>query len=130
MLTNQLAKNEYTYTVTDKDGNEVTYQSGAYSAVHKSDPIGRLPIILGDNPATDNECWPCYSHSSYFAEIPAEKIYDSEGELVENEIYKNYVDIWGKPKLDINNNPINNSLPILVTPKDKPQGSNYETNPF
>ena len=124
----QLAKNRY--TVTDKDGNEVTYQSSAYSAVHKADFVGRPPIILGGNPATGGECFKCYSHSSYFAEIPAEKIYDSEGELVENQLYKNCVDICGKPKLDINGNPINNSLPILVTPKGKPQGSNYETNPF
>ena len=51
----QLAKNGYTYVGIDKDGNEVVYQSGAYSAVHKADFVGRPPIILGGNPATGGE---------------------------------------------------------------------------
>lgn len=77
MLTNQLAKNGYTYTVTDEESNEVTYQSGAYSAVHKADFVGRPPIILGGNPATGGECIKCYSHSSYYAEVPTQYLMDS-----------------------------------------------------
>ncbi len=81
----QLAKNGYTYVGIDKDGNEVVYQSGAYSAVQKADFVGRPPIILGGNPATGGECWACYSHSSYFAEIPSQYLMNSQGQYINKE---------------------------------------------
>ena len=135
----QLAENGYTYTVTDKDGNEVTYQSGAYSAVHKADFVGRPPIILGGNPATGGECWTCYSHSSYFAEIPSQYLMNSQGQYIDksgkvvpeeqkidNKNYTDYIKICGKRKDDQNL-----SLPILVEPKKlfDSQGE-YNVNPF
>ena len=104
----QLAKNGYTYVGIDKDGNEVVYQSGAYSAVHKADFVGRPPIILGGNPATGGECWACYSHSSYYAEIPERYLMNNQGQYintnnrvvtekqrVETDSYREYIKIWG-----------------------------------
>ncbi|WP_298971574.1 hypothetical protein [uncultured Psychrobacter sp.] len=131
----QLAENGYTYTVTDEEGNEVTYQSGAYSAVHKADFVARPPIILGGNPATGGECWACYSHSSYFAEIPDEYLKDSNGNVIrdpttmrpiENSFYTDYVEKWFKP----NESNTNNSLPALVTPTTKKEDTYYEKNAF
>ena len=134
----QLAKNGYTYVGIDKEGNEVVYQSGAYSAVHKADFVGRPPIILGGNPATGGECWACYSHSSYFAEIPSEFLMNSQGQYinnagrvvterqkVSNPLYTDFTDKWGIP---IEN--INPSIPVLVKPKQTQSEGVYDESAF
>ena len=134
----QLAKNGYTYVGIDKDGNEIVYQSGAYSAVHKADFVGRPPIILGGNPATGGECWACYSHSSYYAEIPAEYLTNNQGQYinnagkvvsetqkVENPLYVDFVDKWGTPKDNINP-----SIPVLVKPKNPQLEGVYNEDAF
>ena len=134
----QLAKNGYTYVGIDKDGNETTYQNGAYSAVHKADFVGRPPIILGGNPATGGECWGCYSHSSYFAEIPNEYLTNSQGQYINNKgkvvpedqkvgnpDFEKFLDIWGEPKDNINP-----SIPVLVKPKNPQSEEVYDENPY
>lgn len=45
--------------------------------MHKADFVGRPPIILGGNPETGGECFKCYSHSSYYAEVPTQYLMDS-----------------------------------------------------
>ncbi|WP_298971580.1 hypothetical protein [uncultured Psychrobacter sp.] len=115
--------------------DKAIYQSGAYSAVHKADFVGRPPIILGGNPATGGECWACYSHSSYFAEIPDQYLKNSQGQYVNKEgvvvnkdkaiqtdDYQQYVDKWGLP--DGQNNL---SAPILVTPNSE---GNFNVKPY
>ena len=133
----QLAKNGYTYVGIDKDGNEVVYQSGAYSAVHKADFVGRPPLILGGNPATGGECWGCYSHSSYFAEIPSQYLRDNQGQYVNTngrvvtvkervvtDEYIEYEKIWGTP------NQTNLSAPILVKPTATNNEFKYNEKPY
>lgn len=61
---------------TGADGK--TYNSGSYSIVHNKDFIGNrstmwIPpfFLLGNNDTTQGTCKGfCYSHSSYFAEVP------------------------------------------------------------
>jgi len=133
----QLAENGYTYVGIDKDGNEVVYQSGAYSAVHKADFVGRPPIILGGNPATGGECWACYSHSSYYAEIPERYLMNNQGQYintnnrvvtekqrVETDSYREYIKIWGVP------NEKNLSAPVLTKPTDANKEFKYNEKPY
>ena len=64
-----LQKNGYTYTGADGK----TYNSGSYSIVHDKDFVGNkwIPFLLGTNDTTQGTCKGfCYSHSSYFAEVP------------------------------------------------------------
>ncbi|WOE32914.1 hemagglutinin repeat-containing protein [Acinetobacter sp. SAAs470] len=110
---NQLYKNGY----ISKDG----YYSSAYSAVHKSDPVGSIPGILGGNQRLPGNCFWCYSHSSYFAEIPPQQI-RVNGEKVDNELYKDYVKKWGEVDA---NNPINKSAPVLIRPNVKGAEEKY-----
>ena len=63
----------------------------AYSAVHQSDFVG---IPIGGNPATGGTCWLCYSHSSYYYDMPPETI-TVGGETKENPAYIDYVKKWG-----------------------------------
>ncbi|XDZ50095.1 hemagglutinin repeat-containing protein [Neisseriaceae bacterium CLB008] len=84
----------------------------AYSAVHETDFVGRSPLIAlrskyvtGGNPPTGGIYQPWfYSHSSYFYEMPPEKIIIN-GKIQENPLYKEYISAWGndpdasKPKL-------------------------------
>ena len=124
----QLRANGYSYT--DGDGN--VYQSSAYSAVHKADPIGRWRVLLGGNAATGGTCSWCYAHSSYYAEIPDEFLKDKMGNTVrdtfgqplENSLYKDFVDKWGPIE---NKQQYNKSQPILISPKD---GGNFNEKPF
>lgn len=121
---NQLRRNGYSYR--DKDGN--TYQSGVYSAVHKSDFVGNnwLLGVVGSNDTTSGACWPCYSHSSYYAEVPDKTIIDSNGNKIKNPAYEDFVKKWGEvnPK-----NPTNPSLPKLVKSKDS-NGEVFNDKPF
>lgn len=105
---NQLNKNGFTYQ--GKDGK--TYQSGAYSAVHHSDGVGLIPVLLGGNSSTGGNCILCYSHSSYFAEIPDEYLIDINGSLIKSSLYEQYEHIWGA----INSRKENLSIPTLVEP--------------
>ncbi len=91
-------------------------------ATHQADPVGRPPIILGGNSATGGDCWWCYSHSSYYGEVPEEFLkhtdntpkLDENGEKIKNPEYEKYTQIWGEPKTDTDGKPINSSLPKEV----------------
>ncbi|HDR1187018.1 TPA: hypothetical protein QB656_002121, partial [Pasteurella multocida] len=104
----QLKFNGYRYA--DKDGN--VYESSAYSAVHKADAIGNKWNLglMGFNESTGGTCWICYSHSSYYAEIPNEFIIKN-GIKERNLQYDEFTEKWGTPIKG--NNP---SIPILVKP--------------
>lgn len=110
------------------------YNSGAYSAVHETDFVGRtpliagrLPIVVGGNKATGGVGgWFKYSHSSYYVEIPKQFIIDKNGKEIENLEHGKFVRMWGKPI-----NGINPSLPILVYPtKDRENKGKYHEKPF
>ncbi|WP_218638494.1 hemagglutinin repeat-containing protein [Histophilus somni] len=131
-----LQKNGYTYT--GEDGK--TYNSGAYSIVHDKDFVGNkwIPFLLGTNDTTKGNCGIfCYSHSSYFAEVPEQHQRDASGEYVirdgkkvETEAWKDYKSIWGEPtEKDENGKYINKYIPKLINP-NKPNGEKYEKNPF
>ncbi|AZI13983.1 hypothetical protein [Avibacterium paragallinarum] len=120
---NQLQRNGYSYT--GEDGT--TYQSGAYSAVHKADFVGNKwgLGLVGNNEVTGGNCWICYSHSSYFAEVPNETIIDSHGNTIKNPAYKDFSEKWGEIDLK---NPINSSLPKLIKPTN--DGGGLDDNAF
>ena len=94
---------------------------------------------LGGNPVTGGECWGCYSHSSYYAELPTQYLMDStrtnyvdkrgnivpRNQRIVNQERIKYEEKWGKP---VNGN--NPSAPILVIPKNSQQGSNYNEKPY
>ena len=119
-----LQKNGYTYTGADGK----TYNSGAYSIVHNKDLIGNrltmwiLPFfLLGNNETTKGACRIfCYSHSSYFAEVP--KAGTKE--------FGDYVKIWGEVEYDAQGKPINKSKPILVEPNKTKGNEKYEKEAF
>lgn len=113
-----LQKNGYTYTGVDGK----TYNSGAYSIVHDKDFVGNkwIPFLLGTNDTTQGACKGfCYSHSSYFAEVPERG----------TEEWDDYVEKWDTPKEGANGKYINHAVPKLVVP-NKPNGEKYEENPF
>ena len=110
---NQLLTNGYIST----DG----YYSSAYSAVHESDPVGSVLGILGGNQRLEGNCFWCYSHSSYFAEIPPKQVVVN-GKLQDNELYKDYVKKWGEVDA---NNPVNKSTPVLIRPNVKGKEESY-----
>ncbi|QPB43226.1 hypothetical protein [Rodentibacter haemolyticus] len=69
----------------------------------------------------------CYSHSGYYGKVPDEflkgdnnqPLLDQNGKEIENQEYKDYVRLWGKPQKDQNGNLINTSAPnILIRDKD------------
>ncbi|HHU0184392.1 TPA: hemagglutinin, partial [Neisseria meningitidis] len=131
-----LQKNGYTYTGADGK----TYNSGAYSIVHDKDFVGNkwIPFLLGNNETTKGACKGfCYSHSSYFAEVPEQYQRDASGEYVirdgkkvETEAWKDYKSIWGEPtEKDENGKYINKYIPKLINP-NKPNGEKYEDKPF
>ena len=115
-----LQKNGYIYQGADGQ----TYNSGAYSIVHDKDFVGNkwLPFVLGTNDTTKGNCgFFCYSHSSYFAEVPKEG----------TEERKEYERIWGKVEYDENGKEKNKSQPILVKPHNVKDSEKYEEkNPF
>ena len=120
----QLRRNGYSYK--GEDGK--TYQSGAYSAVQQADFVGNkwLLGLVGSNDTTGGACWFCYSHSSYYAEVPNQTIIDSQGNTVENPEYKEFEKIWGKPKYE-GHNP---SLPVLIKPNNQEKGDEYDSKAF
>ena len=131
-----LQKNGYTYTGADGK----TYNSGSYSIVHDKDFVGNkwIPFLLGTNNTTQGACKGlCYSHSSYFAEVPEQYQRDASGEYVirdgqkvETEAWKDYKSIWGEPtEKDENGKYINKYIPKLINP-NKPNGEKYEDKPF
>ncbi|WP_080735393.1 hypothetical protein [Gallibacterium anatis] len=113
---NQLQRNAYSYK--GEDGK--TYQSGAYSAVHKADFVGNKwgLGLVGNNEVTGGNCWICYSHSSYFAEVP-----NGQTEIEKRE---NFIKIWGEP----NSKYDNPSKPKLVKPINNQENDLYDKNPF
>ncbi|MBH2057819.1 filamentous hemagglutinin [Neisseria meningitidis] len=114
-----LQKNGYTYTGADGK----TYNSGAYSIVHDKDFVGNkwIPFLLGTNDTTQGTCKGlCYSHSSYFAEVP--KAGTKE--------FGDYVKIWGEVEYDAQGKPINKSKPILVEPNKTKDNEKYEKEAF
>ena len=132
-----LQKNGYIYQGADGQ----TYNSGAYSIVHKMDFVGNkwIPFLLGNNETSPyNNCkGVCYSHSSYFAEVPEQYQKDKNGNIIvgkdnkplETENWKDYTRIWGIPAKDENGKYINKYIPKLVEP-NKPNGERYEDSPF
>ncbi|HGO7171802.1 TPA: hemagglutinin [Neisseria meningitidis] len=131
-----LQKNGYTYTGADGK----TYNSGAYSIVHDKDFVGNkwIPFLLGNNETTKGACKGfCYSHSSYFAEVPEQYkrdkngnfVTDNEGNKIETKDWDSYTKIWGIPKKGTDGKDINHAIPKLVNP-NKPNGEKYEENPF
>ena len=136
-----LQKNGYKYTGADGQ----TYNSGAYSIVHKTDFVGNkwgmiIPpfFLLGNNKVSEyNNCTGyCYSHSSYFAEVPEQYQKDKNGNIVEKngepvltEAWKDYTEKWGVPKMGNDGKYINHAVPKLVVP-NKPNGEKYEEKPF
>ena len=130
-----LQKNGYTYT----GAGGKTYNSGSYSIVHDKDFVGNkwIPFLLGTNDTTQGTCKGfCYSHSSYFAEVPEQYQRDASGEYVirdgkkvETEACEDYTKKWGVPKMGNDGKYINHAVPKLVVP-NKPNGEKYEENPF
>ena len=132
-----LQKNGYIYQGADGQ----TYNSGAYSIVHKMDFVGNkwIPFLLGNNETSPyNNCkGVCYSHSSYFAEVPEQYQRDKNGEYILDknnnklvtEDWKDYKGKWGVPKMGNDGKYINHAVPKLVVP-NKPNGEKYEENPF
>ena len=131
-----LQKNGYTYTGADGK----TYNSGAYSIVHDKDFVGNkwIPFLLGNNETTKGACRIfCYSHSSYFAEVPEQYkrdkngnfVTDNEGNKIETKDWDSYTKKWGIPKIGTDGKYINHAIPKLVNP-NKPNGEKYEENPF
>ena len=55
----------------------------------------------------------CYSHSSYFAEVPNKTVTDSNDNIIKNPAYKDFSEKWGEIDLK---KPINSSLPKLIKP--------------
>ncbi|MFU2144595.1 hypothetical protein [Gallibacterium anatis] len=112
---NQLQRNGYSYR--GEDGK--TYQSGAYSAVHKADFVGNKwgLGLVGNNEVTGGNCWICYSHSSYFAEVP--------DPILNRDLYQDFKRTWGEFD-GINNT----SQPKLVLPTKVKNGDLYEKNAY
>ncbi|MCW9733584.1 hypothetical protein L5B97_08940 [Avibacterium sp. 20-15] len=117
---NQLKRNGYSYTT--KDGK--TYQSGAYSAVHKADFVGNKLLLglVGSNEVTGGNCWIYYSHSSYFAEVPSKYLIATKNK---NEKRVEYENIWGEY------NGINNMSQPKLVPSNKIKNRElYEKNAY
>ena len=121
---NNLVENNGGYIYKDKNG---IWQSSdgteVKSAVHKSDFVGNKWNLglTGFNDTTGGACLLCYSHSSYYAEIPSEKLLDNNGNPIDlrgiivpeynqakNKYLKDFKDIWG-------NKDINLSPPKVIT---------------
>ena len=96
-------------------------QRMGYSATHNSGEVGLIPVLLGGNSPTGGACVFCYSHSSYFAEIPEK--YLANNKKVINPEYINYINVWGTP-----DNRKNTSEPELVIPNNS--GGFYENSPY
>lgn len=111
--------------------------TGVYAATHQADFVGRPPLILGGNPSTGGDCWLCYSHSSYSAEIPSQFLVNEKGQYINgkgivvseserkiNKYYTEYLKIWG------GNSSSNLSLPLLVPSRKDNEIIKYEKDPF
>ena len=72
----------------------------------------------GSNDTTGGACWLCYSHSSYYAEVPDSKLH--------KKAYQEFVRIWGEPKYK-GHNP---SAPILVQPTNSGNKEHFNEKPF
>ena len=120
---NNLVENNGGYIYKDKNGNwQSSDGTEVKSAVHKADFVGNKWNlgITGFNNTTGGACLFCYSHSSYYAEIPTDHLInengdfiDNKGNVVEAKVLNKYSDdfmkIWA-PK-DKNDNP---SLPKII----------------
>ncbi|HHX7298880.1 TPA: hemagglutinin, partial [Neisseria meningitidis] len=115
-----------------------------YSIVHNKDLIGNrstmwIPpfFLLGNNETIKGACRIfCYSHSSYFAEVPEQYQRDENGnikmengKLAKTENWEDYTKKWGTPKTGADGKYINHAIPKLVNPNNL-NGEKYETNPF
>ncbi|MDG6881145.1 Uncharacterised protein [Phocoenobacter uteri] len=78
---------------------------------------------MGFNKTTGGACWFCYSHSSYYGEVPAENLIDENGHKIDengtrvtdpviNPYSEEFREKWINDK-----NRENPSLPQLVTPE-------------
>lgn len=115
--------------------SETGNSTGVYSAVHQADFVGRPSLILGGNPSTGGDCWLCYSHSSYSAEIPSEYLVsekeqyiDKKGNVTDKPTPNPYADEYKQKWGD--NYSKNLSLPKLVPSQKLKEVVKYEINPF
>lgn len=105
------------------------YNTKVKQATHQADFVGRPPLLLGGNSSTGGACWFCYSHSSYYGEVPEKYLkdengykIDKRGNRVSKEVENPYLDDFYKKWKDKNNdneNRSNPSLPILIQSDNK-----------
>ena len=98
-----------------------------------------IPFLLGNNETSPyNNCkGVCYSHSSYFAEVPEQYQKDKNGNIIvgkdnkplKTKDWEDYTKKWGIPEKDADGKYKNHAIPQLVKPNN-PKGENYEDNPF
>ena len=121
---NNLVENNGGYIYKDKNGNwQSSDGTEVKSAVHKADFVGNKWNLglTGFNNTTGGACLFCYSHSSYYAEIPSEKLVDDNGNPIDlrgiivpesnqakNKYLKDFKDIWGSADINL-------SLPKVIT---------------
>ena len=95
--------------------------------------------LVGSNDTTGGACWFCYSHNSYYAEVPEKFLKNSHGQYIDHSgnivneknavkspQYEDVIKIWGEPKYK-GDNP---SVPILVTPMNVKKGDRYDQSAF
>lgn len=125
---NNLASQNGSYSYKDKDGNIQTGKSVVKSAVHKADFVGNKWNLglTGFNKTTGGSCILCYSHSSYFAEVPSEnfindknQFIDLKGDISDTPILNDYKKDFGEKWGDSDNNFNNPSLLQIILPNNK-----------
>jgi len=97
-----------------------------------------VSYATGNDALTGGNCWACYSHSSYYVEIPSQHLVNSQGQYiynagrvvpenqkVGNPNFEKFLDIWGEPKDNINP-----SIPVLVKPKNSQLKGVYDESAY
>ena len=108
---NNLVENNGGYIYKDKNGNwQSSDGTEVKSAVHKADFVGNKWNlgITGFNNTTGGACLFCYSHSSYYAEIPSVALVNDNGDPInlkgevvskanqaKNKYFLDFDKIWG-----------------------------------
>ena len=98
----------------------------------------RRSFFVGNSPSTEGACWFCYSHSSYYTDVPSEVLMNGKGQFIdergnmlpegqkadESYFYKDYEKKWGDPT-----DGVNRSSPKLVLPREGNK-DDYKPNPY
>ena len=108
---NNLVENNGGYIYKDKNGNwQSSDGTEVKSAVHKADFVGNKWNLglTGFNDTTGGACLFCYSHSSYYAEIPSVALVNDNGDPInlkgevvskanqaKNKYFLDFDKIWG-----------------------------------